>query len=125
MAAPDLLVRLRALGSTAPVIRSGLPSKAGECVTDNGMWIIDAPFSPLLRSKDLTAEVDGRGKEGQWEVGALAEELLRLPGIVEIGLFHGVNGDEAKELGKVGQAQKPVAAYFGLANGEVQVQKAV
>ena len=42
-------------------------------------------------------------------------EILRT--FVEIGL-------EAVKLGKQLQAQKPIAAYFGLANGEVQVQNA-
>ncbi|KAK7431357.1 ribose-5-phosphate isomerase rki1 [Neonectria magnoliae] len=124
LAAPDVLLRLREMGSPAPAVRSGLPSKAGECVTDNGMWIIDAPFLPLLLPKDITVEAEGRGKDGVWQVKTLADELLKLPGIVEIGLFHGFNGDEAIKLGKQLQAQKPVAAYFGLANGEVQVQNA-
>lgn len=124
LAAPDVLNRLKAMGSPKPVVRSGLPSKAGECVTDNGMWIIDAPFPPLLLPKDLTAEVDGTGKNGAWEIGKLAEELVKLPGIVEIGLFHGFNGVQAVGLGKEFQAQKPVAAYFGLPNGQVQVQQA-
>ncbi|KAL7951101.1 ribose 5-phosphate isomerase A domain-containing protein [Trichoderma barbatum] len=125
LAAPDVLNRLRAMGSPNPLVRSGLPSKAGECVTDNGMWIIDAPFPPLLLPKDLTAEVDGAGKNGAWEIGKLAEELVKLPGIVEIGLFHGFNGAQAVGLGKEFQAQKPVAAYFGTPSGEVQVQNAV
>ncbi|KAG6132338.1 hypothetical protein E4U22_008480 [Claviceps purpurea] len=127
LAAPDVLRRLRAMGSSDPVVRLGLPSKAGECVTDNGMWIIDAPFTPLLLPKDLTSAQEsgsGRGKDGIWEVQALAEELLRIPGIVEIGLFYGLNGVEAAELGKGLQAQKPVAAYFGMADGQVEVQHA-
>merc|ERR1712169_10171 len=124
LSAPDVLLRLQALGSPAPAVRSGLPSKAGECVTDNGMWIIDAPFPPLLLPSDLTPEVDGLGKGGLWEVSKLAEELLRTPGIVEIGLFHGFNGTQAVGLGKEGQAQKPVAAYFGTADGKVDVQRA-
>lgn len=124
MAAPDVLIRLREMGSPAPTVRSGLPSKAGECVTDNGMWLIDAPFPPLLLQKDLSSEVTGAGKDGVWEINALAAELIKLPGIVEIGLFHGFNGDQAVALGKQLQAQKPVAAYFGLANGEVEVQNA-
>ncbi|KAL7791227.1 ribose 5-phosphate isomerase [Trichoderma afarasin] len=124
LAAPDVLNRLKAMGSPNPVVRSGLPSKAGECVTDNGMWIIDAPFPPLLLPKDLTAEVDGNGKNGAWEIGKLAEELVKLPGIVEIGLFHGFNGVQAVGLGKEFQAQKPVAAYFGTPSGQVQVQNA-
>lgn len=124
LAAPSVLARLRAMGSPNPTVRSGLPSKAGECVTDNGMWIIDAPFAPLLLSRDLKAGVDGAGKDGVWEVGKLAEELVRLPGIVEIGLFTGFNGVEAVGLGKEFQAQKPIAAYFGTPTGEVQVQRA-
>ncbi|GFP53998.1 hypothetical protein ACSS6W_001636 [Trichoderma asperelloides] len=124
LAAPDVLSRLRAMGSPNPAVRSGLPSKAGECVTDNGMWIIDAPFAPLLLAKDLTPEVDGAGKDGVWEVGKLADELVKMPGIVEIGLFTGFNGVEAVSLGKEFQAQKPIAAYFGTPTGEVQVQKA-
>merc|ERR1712000_237536 len=117
-------IPIEVLPLSAPAVRSGLPSKAGECVTDNGMWIIDAPFPPLLLPSDLTPEVDGLGKGGLWEVSKLAEELLRTPGIVEIGLFHGFNGTQAVGLGKEGQAQKPVAAYFGTVDGKVDVQRA-
>ncbi|POR34748.1 Ribose-5-phosphate isomerase [Tolypocladium paradoxum] len=124
VAAPDVLTRLQAMGSPHAAVRSGLPSKAGECVTDNGMWIIDAPFAPLLLPRDLTADVDGKGKNGAWEIDALAAELLSIPGIVEIGLFHGFNGEQTVSLGKELQAQKPVAAYFGMPTGEVQVQRA-
>jgi ribose 5-phosphate isomerase A len=88
------------------------------------MWIIDAPFPPLLVPSDLTPENDGLGKNGYWEVSKLADELLRTPGIVEIGLFHGFNGTQAVALGREGQAQKPVAAYFGTADGKVDVQRA-
>ena len=112
------------MGSPAPAVRAGLPSKAGECVTDNGMWLIDAPFSPLLLPKDLGATVDGAGAGGAWDVSKLAKELLSIPGIVEIGLFHGFNGVEAVGLGKEMQAQKPVAAYFGMADGTVDIQRA-
>ncbi|KAH8172615.1 ribose 5-phosphate isomerase A (phosphoriboisomerase a) domain-containing protein [Sarocladium implicatum] len=125
LAAPDLLSRLRALGSPSPVVRSGLPSKAGECVTDNGMWIIDAPFAPLLLKKDLDASQPGDGKNGKWEIEELGRTLGKMPGVVEIGLFHGVNGDEAKVRGNVALgAQKPVAVYFGMEDGEVQVRLA-
>ncbi|KAH6663955.1 ribose 5-phosphate isomerase A [Plectosphaerella plurivora] len=123
LAAPDVLVRLVALGSTGPRVRPGTPGKAGEVVTDNGMWIIDAPFPPLLLSSEVEGST-GRGADGSWGVAALAEELLRVPGIVEIGLFHGVNGIQAAAQGKVGLAQKPVAAYFGMADGSVKVSNA-
>jgi ribose 5-phosphate isomerase A len=120
MAAPDVLVRLQALGSPNPLVRSGLASKAGECVTDNGLWSIDAPFPPLLLPKDGA----GDPAAGLWEVSKLAAELLAIPGIVEIGLFHGVNGDQAVGTTLEGKAQKPVAAYFGTAEGTVDVQRA-
>lgn len=125
LAAPDILARLQAMGSLNPIVRAGLPSKAGECVTDNGMWIIDAPFSPLLLPGDLTEVLDGTGRNHTgWEVSKLAQELLSLPGVVEIGLFYGFNGDQAVALGKESRAQKPVAAYFGAADGSVDVQTA-
>lgn len=110
------------MGSTNPIIRSGLPSKAGECVTDNGNWIIDAPFSPLLTARGVAAAGGdhGSGQDGIWSVEKLATEL-KMPGVIEIGLFHGLNGDEAATLGRMGTAQKPVAIYFGLENGEVDV----
>lgn len=112
------------MGSPNPAVRSGLPSKAGECVTDNGMWIIDAPFPPLLIPKDLSSTEDGKGRSGVWEIQTLADELIKIPGIVEIGLFYGFNGNQAAGLGKELQAQKPVAAYFGMPDGQVQVQNA-
>lgn len=126
LAAPDLLSRLRALGSPAPVVRSGLPSKAGECVTDNGMWIIDAPFAPILLKKDLSDSQAGDGsKDGKWEIEELGRTLGKMPGVVEIGLFYGCNGDEAKAQGSAALgAQKPVAVYFGMEDGEVQVHRA-
>ncbi|PHH64261.1 hypothetical protein CDD82_1782 [Ophiocordyceps australis] len=124
LAAPDVLARLYAMGSSEAAIRSGLPGKAGECVTDNGMWIIDAPFPPLLLPKDLNTEVQGNGTNGIWEINTLAAELLKIPGIIEIGLFHGFNGQQSISLGKEMQAQKPLIAYLGTLNGEVQVQHA-
>ncbi|KAL1898978.1 ribose-5-phosphate isomerase rki1 [Ceratocystis pirilliformis] len=114
--AVDIIEDLKEMGSVNPTIRSGLPAKAGECVTDNGNWIIDAPFEPLLLTKDGE-------KPGCWEVGALAAALKNLEGVIETGLFHGINGIQAEKQGKK-RAQKPVAAYFGMQDGSVSVQKA-
>ncbi|KAK1851982.1 ribose 5-phosphate isomerase a [Colletotrichum chrysophilum] len=120
MSAPDVLDRLTDLGSIKPIVRPGLPAKAGEAVTDNGMWIIDAPFPQLLLPSDVEAGAS-RNAAGAWEVSALAKELLLIPGIVEIGIFHGLNGLQAAQAGKFGLAQKPVAAYFGMEDGSVKV----
>ncbi|KAF6809172.1 ribose 5-phosphate isomerase a [Colletotrichum sojae] len=122
MSAPDVLDRLTDLGAVKPLVRPGAPGKAGEVVTDNGMWIIDAPFPKLLLPAD--SPVDGRDASGAWEVSALAKELLQIPGIVEIGIFHGLNGAQAAQAGKVGLAQKPVAAYFGMEDGSVKMTSA-
>lgn len=118
MAANRVLAELRRMGAPNALIRPGLPGKAGAIVTDNGMWIIDAPFSPLR----LPADEEGQeGSEtGVWTVDALADRLIKLPGVAEIGLFYGQNGLEAQN----GGAQKPVAAYFGMADGTVEVKTA-
>ncbi|PHH67968.1 hypothetical protein CDD83_6327 [Cordyceps sp. RAO-2017] len=123
IAAPDVLVRLHAMGSSNAKVRSGLPSKAGECVTDNGMWIVDAPFPPLLLARDVNVNEDGKGKNGVWEIRTLAAELSRIPGIVEIGLFCDRNFRPATAAAERLSSEKPVAAYFGMPRGDVQVQR--
>jgi ribose 5-phosphate isomerase A len=118
MAAPRVLDELQRMGSQNPRIRPGLPGKAGAIVTDNGMWIVDAPFAPLLLSKDTESGAQtGNGSNGTWTVDALADGLIKIPGVAEIGLFYGKNG-----LQVASGAQKPVAAYFGMADGTVEVR---
>ncbi|KAB5523832.1 ribose 5-phosphate isomerase A-domain-containing protein [Coniochaeta sp. 2T2.1] len=120
MAADRVLGELKAMGSINPRVRSGLPGKAGPIVTDNGMLIIDAPFAPLLLPKDAQSGImGGNGDDGIWTVDALAQRLISIVGVAEIGLFHGKNGLEIAS-----GAQKPVAAYFGLEDGGVKVTKA-
>lgn len=120
MAAERVLLELKAIGSKEPRIRSGLPGKAGPIVTDNGMLIIDAPFPPLLLPKDKESGAKGGdGEDGVWSVDALAQRLINIVGIAEIGLFHGHNGLQVAR-----GAQKPVAAYFGMQDGGVKLMKA-
>ncbi|SPO03212.1 related to D-ribose-5-phosphate ketol-isomerase [Cephalotrichum gorgonifer] len=123
--ATDVLADLQALGAIAPKIRLGLPAKAGECVTDNGNWIIDAPFKPLKLRRDPPGDGAGQLIDHEWEVSELAAALKGLVGVVETGLFWGLNGVEA-ERSNIRRAtpQKPVAAYFGMENGEVEVRNA-
>ncbi|KAK3943236.1 ribose 5-phosphate isomerase A-domain-containing protein [Diplogelasinospora grovesii] len=119
MAAPRVLHELKQMGSHNPRIRPGLPGKAGAIVTDNGMWIIDAPFSPLLLPRDGESGIQaGNGENGVWTVDALADRLIKIPGVAEIGLFYGKNGLEVST-----GAQKPVAAYFGMADGSIQLKE--
>lgn len=114
-----MLAELRQLGSVNPQARSGLPGKAGSIVTDNGLALIDAPFAPLGLMRDLQGREDG--KDGVWTVDGLADRLIKIVGVFETGLFYGVNG---LQVAGVGGAQKPVAAYFGMADGSVEVRKA-
>jgi len=121
MAAPRVLDELQRMGSLNPRIRPGLPGKAGAVVTDNGMWIIDAPFPPLQPPTDTDGgtQSGSGGSNGAWTVDALADALIKIPGVAEIGLFYGKNG-----LQVASGAQKPVAAYFGMADGTVEVRTA-
>ena len=93
-------------------------------MTDNGCWIIDAPFKPLLMASDLKEGQKGDGEDGVWEVHQLGRRLKRIVGVLDSGLFHGRNGVEVTSAGEEGGGQKPVAAYFGMENGEVQVRTA-
>lgn len=122
LSAPTVKRILITLGSPDPKIRQGGSAKAGPVVTDNGMWIIDAPFPSLKLERDLQGEDKGDGTNGTWEVHALGRRLKRVVGILEIGLFHGRNGIQVAKAGEEGGGQKPVAAYFGMENGEVEVR---
>ncbi|RPB00498.1 ribose 5-phosphate isomerase [Choiromyces venosus 120613-1] len=93
-ATPYVLSELRSLGSTNPLVRDGAPAKLGPCITDNGNFIVDAPFPPLASS---TAVVE------------LAESLKGIVGVVEHGIFW--RGD-----------RRPEKAFFGGAGGGAGVE---
>jgi hypothetical protein len=130
---------LRKLGSPKPFIRegsafngprlvsclpgAGLISKAGPIKTDQDFFIVDAPFPQLLIASDVAAGKDGSGKDGVWEVQALAKAIKQIPGVLEVGIFHGLTGPEATKYGVKG-GQRPVACYFGMQDGTVTVRKA-
>jgi ribose 5-phosphate isomerase A len=124
MSAPVIKRMLITLGSPDPRIRQGGSAKAGPVVTDNGMWIIDAPFPALKLTKDLAEGDKGDGSKGTWEVHALGRRLKRIVGVLDVGLFHGRNGIQVANAGEEGGGQKPVAAYFGMADGGVEVRVA-
>jgi len=123
-AAPTIKRILITLGSPDPVIRQGGSAKAGPVVTDNGMWIMDAPFPPLKLASDLEEGDKGDGTHGTWEVHQLGRRLKRIVGVLEIGIFHGRNGLQVSNSGEEGGGQKPLAAYFGMEDGGVQIRNA-
>jgi ribose 5-phosphate isomerase A len=124
LAAPTIKRILITLGSPDPKVRQGGSAKAGPVVTDNGMWIMDAPFRPLLIPDDIKDGVKGDGADGLWEVHQLGRRLKRIVGVLEVGLFYGRNGGQVANAGEEGGGQKPVAAYFGMESGEVAVRVA-
>ncbi|ODV83939.1 hypothetical protein CANARDRAFT_208854 [[Candida] arabinofermentans NRRL YB-2248] len=65
-----ILKELSQLGGK-PVVRSGLPAKAGPVITDNGMFIIDCDFGEIPVSK----------------VKELNDKIKAMVGVVETGLF--------------------------------------
>ncbi|ORY18301.1 ribose 5-phosphate isomerase A-domain-containing protein [Clohesyomyces aquaticus] len=137
IAVPTVLHSLRSLGSSTPKLRTTLLAKSGPLKTDQDFFIIDAPFPPLLTTADVAAgKGKGDGSDGTWEVGNLSQAIKRLTGVLEVGIFSGLNGVQAEGLrGEEGDVkgrdvtiitggQKPVAVYFGMQDGSVEVRKA-
>jgi len=104
--------RLVELGSVNPTLRMGGAAKAGPCVTDNGNFIIDAPFRDgcVVGEGREGVEVKRGGKGGgvgdTATVERLAEEIKKIVGVVEHGIFCRGNA-------------KAVVAYFGMEDGSV------
>jgi ribose 5-phosphate isomerase A len=114
---------LKLLGSPAPVLREHHLSKTGPIQTDQSFYIIDAPFKQLLTKGDLAKGADGSGKDGVWDVDTLAARIKDINGVLEVGIFHGENGEEIAASGVKGRGgQKPIAVYFGLADGSVDMK---
>jgi ribose 5-phosphate isomerase A len=116
LAAPDILAGLKKLGSLSPTIRTGHPNKAGYCVTDNGFWIIDAPFQPLSNIK--THEL-ALADLPPWDVARLASAILILPGVVEVGLF------QSNEQSNPDFSQKPHLVYLGSDDGNYTILSSI
>ncbi|GAM90140.1 hypothetical protein ANO11243_081800 [Dothideomycetidae sp. 11243] len=119
-----VLHELRRLGSKNPKLRESTMTKAGPLQTDQGFYIIDAPFPPLLCDSDLKAGKKGDGRDGGvYDVPTLAGRIKAIAGVLEVGLFFGLNGEQSAAQNLQG-GQKPVAVYFGLENGEVKMRTA-
>ncbi|CAO2654801.1 Nn.00g115340.m01.CDS01 [Neocucurbitaria sp. VM-36] len=123
---------LKVLGSTDPKLRTTLLEKSGPLKTDQHFYIIDAPFPALLTSADVAAgKGKGDGSDGTWEVNNISKAIKGLTGVLEVGIFAGLNGNDAQALrakdgarSAVTGGQKPIAVYFGMADGSVKVRTA-
>ncbi|KAF2755441.1 ribose 5-phosphate isomerase [Pseudovirgaria hyperparasitica] len=117
-----VIAALKALGSSNPVVRDDYMAKAGPIRTEQYFFIIDAPFPTLLTTGDAAKDPNGGdGTDGKWEVGKLSRAIKKITGVLEVGLFCGMDGVEATRAGLTG-GQKPVAVYFGLQDGSVKVR---
>lgn len=119
----SVLRQLKLLGSINPQLREHAIVKTGPIQTDQGFYIVDAPFKPLLTAEDLEAGQDGSGKDGYYDVATLAAKIKAISGVLEVGLFFGKNGYQTLAEGGQG-GQRPVAVYFGLEDGSVAVRMA-
>ncbi|KAK5165068.1 ribose-5-phosphate isomerase rki1 [Saxophila tyrrhenica] len=90
----SVMEALKAMGSMSPQLREHSLSKTGPIQTDQSFYIIDAPFKQLLTRTDVEKGQDGGGKDGVWDVDTLAKRIKEINGVLEVGLFHGQNGDE-------------------------------
>jgi len=122
IAAYRVLRMLTELGAVDPVLRQNMDAKEGPLKTDQGFFLIDAPFPPMLLKSDVRGGKVS-GKAGVWEVAELATEIKAISGVLEVGIFSGLTGPQAAAAGGIG-GQRPVAVYFGMPDGTVSVRKA-
>jgi ribose 5-phosphate isomerase A len=132
LAQRKVVAALKLLGSKNPELRTTLLEKSGPLKTDQDFFIVDAPFKTLLTKADVKAgKGKGDGTDGTWEVNDLSKAIQCLTGVLEVGIFAGSNGldaqalrDQGKSVSAVGGGQKPIAVYFGMADGSVQMRTA-
>ncbi|KAI4867947.1 ribose 5-phosphate isomerase [Hypoxylon rubiginosum] len=104
------------LGSQDPKVRTSGPTFIST-ITDNHNHIIDAPFPTLL----LNSEADKLDPaKGLWTPDALLARIKRIFGVLEVGIFSGLNGPQVAQLDTDVEGVKPVKAYFGRPDGQVE-----
>ncbi|KAI1383637.1 ribose 5-phosphate isomerase [Hypoxylon trugodes] len=104
------------LGSDDPKIRTSGPTFI-RTITDNHNHIIDAPFPTLLLNSEA-GKLDPA--KGVWTPDALLKRIKAIFGVLEVGIFSGLNGPQVAKLGTDVEGVKPVKAYFGRADGQVE-----
>lgn len=150
-AATHVLSRLASLGAVNPSIRMGGTSKAGPCITDNGNFIIDAPFPdgfipPLSSRLSHQRSISPTSSSIGLDAGAVQMGGERVGGLDILGkegghpgaaVGMGVGGNEkVEELARIlknivgvvehgvfwSGDKKPVMAYFGMEDGKVETR---
>jgi len=132
LAQRKVIAALKSLGSSDPKLRNTLLEKSGPLKTDQDFFIVDAAFPTLLTKADVSAgKGKGDGSDGTWEVNAISKAIKSLTGVLEVGIFAGLNGVEAQAQREdssaqnaVSGGQKPIAVYFGMDDGSIKVRTA-
>ncbi|KAH9883774.1 ribose 5-phosphate isomerase A [Xylariomycetidae sp. FL2044] len=119
-AAAELVRReLAAIGSVNPVIRASAAGSHTFLMTDNHNYIIDAPFpAPLLLAPEAAKRSDPAA--ALWTPEALGAQIRGILGVLEVGIFAGLTGPQAREAGPRAVGVRPVKIYFGEADGSVE-----
>lgn len=80
----------------------------------------------MTHAEVVAGKGKGDGSDGTWEVNSLSKAIKAITGVLEVGLFCGIDGITAKEIYERGEkkltahgGQKPVACYFGMEDGSV------
>ncbi|KAJ5136408.1 Ribose-5-phosphate isomerase [Penicillium atrosanguineum] len=94
IAAFRVLRKLKELGAN-------LDAKQGPLKTDQGFFLVDAPFPPMLTKSDVQAGKVS-GQDGIWEVTELSEKIKSTAGVLDVGIFSGLTGPQATAAGGVG-----------------------
>ena len=92
-----------------------------EVRTDQGFAILMAKFGGLRMESDWKGD-DAGGEERAWLPEPLARKIKSITGVLEVGLFVGVDGPTAQKRGSKFGGEKPVAVYFGMEDGGVKAR---
>ncbi|KAL7629718.1 ribose-5-phosphate isomerase rki1 [Parahypoxylon ruwenzoriense] len=108
---------LARLGGPEPAALRASSGSTTPVVTDNHNYIVDVPLPTLL----LNGEADRLDPaRGLWTPDALLARIRSIFGVLEVGIFAGLDGPRAAALDADAEGVKPVKAYFGRPDGGVE-----
>jgi len=112
------------MGSKEPKLRieEDEKNKSQPARTDQGFYIIDAPFEQTLNEEDVKSGKKSGKVNGVYDVASLAIKIKAITGVLEVGLFFTESAGQTSAQNTLG-GQRPVAAYFGTEDGNVSVRK--
>jgi len=119
---PPLLTK-KDVESGSDIDLSTVTAQHGDKEGKGGDLSLDKEASSKGVKASGSAAKIGSGQGGKWNVHELSKAIKSITGVLEVGIFAGLDGIEAEEQGVHG-GQKPVAVYFGMTDGSVKVRTA-